>query len=307
MIGILGSGFGIYGYLPASVAETDGKVALLSRYRETVENRPDIVHLIDRISWQPNKTTFLQAIDTLVVARRPMDQADDLQDILSKSTIQRLLLEKPLAPTPSQAIDLDRQLVLSKKIYRIGYTFRLTTWANTLKREILQNKAITGISIEWTFLAHHFAAKIDTWKRHDANGGGAVRFYGIHLIALLAELGYRDAGDVQTQQFSLGQTSAFRAVFTGPGLPDCRVCVDSRAVANRFCVKVHDKAATTDTTLIDLVDPFSELNPTSQTGTYDRRVTYLATLVRSLSEERKYHDWYEPALRLWQAVETNTD
>jgi len=38
--------------------------------------------------------------------------------------------------------------------------------------------------------ADHFKNNKDNWKRDHKQGGGPLRFYGIHLIAVLAELGY---------------------------------------------------------------------------------------------------------------------
>src|ERR1700736_694984 len=118
-VAILGSGFGLYGYLPA-LQEQQCRVLLPERYRAIIESREELSGFATGIAWVADERAAIYLADALVVARRPADQSDLIAEILHKPRLKRLLLEKPLAQNPMLAAQLQNQIEASGKIVRMG-------------------------------------------------------------------------------------------------------------------------------------------------------------------------------------------
>jgi len=188
---IIGSGFGLYGYLPALVDGCGLRVTLPGRYRQRFDERPELNRFRSAIEWSRDERAALDISEGVVLATTPHLQAEWISACLELEHIGYLLIEKPIAASPSEAMDLLDRLHHSGKIFRIGYVFRYTDWALALSRA-LKSPSSKTLRIQWRFLAHHLAHQLHIWKRFNSTGGGAIRFYGIQLIALLAEFGYRE-------------------------------------------------------------------------------------------------------------------
>lgn len=292
MFAIVGSGFGLYGYLPA-VVEALGEVVLLpAAYRAKVEARHELHPYLDAIRWVPDARSALDVATGVVIATPPARQVEVATLCLQLPEMRTLVLEKPLAPSPREAQALLEALRRSGKRYRLGYTFLHTGWANS---HVLGKGPV---SITWTFMAHHFAQGLSNWKREHAQGGGPLRFFGVHLLALLARHGYREARSSTLQGGAPGEPERWEAVLAGPGLGDCRVLVDSRRDDQAFRIESGGRA------LVDLRDPY-ESEPAS--GEADRRVAVLERLLRTFEEEDSGHDaLYEEVNRLWMRTEDVT-
>lgn len=304
---ILGSGFGLYGYLPA-LFELGHRVALPIRYQPVVGGRQDLSQFMSRVDWCADVEAALATTDSVVVALRPVDQANWIPRLARMPNIRQLILEKPIAPPPNLAASLLTDLDRSGKRYRVGYTFRLLPWVEQLRFAL--GEGVKGASLDWTFLAHHYRNDLANWKRYDSEGGGALRFYGIHLIALLAELGYDDVSVSMAWGASDTETERWEATFTSPSLASFTVNIDSRANETLFRVVLHEASKgtdqSTDHVVISEPDPFSGERSTSPQGP-DIRVAVLERLCRSLSEDDDDHARRQQAIiRLWTRVEEKT-
>ena len=183
---ILGSGFGLYGYLPAAVESFDCTVVLPERSR-IIFGRPE--QYKSSILWTRDVTSALEQSKTLVIAVPPSSQPDLVIKSMMYSNIRSIILEKPVAVCPQISRQVIELILSSGRNCRIGYTLQ-TDWCQHLLASAAHDSKYS-INIDWSFMAHHFANRIDTWKKqHDC--GGVLRFFGIHLIALLALLGYSD-------------------------------------------------------------------------------------------------------------------
>jgi len=302
MFGIFGSGFGLYGYLPA-VLQTFAKPVLLpERYRETVNNRSDISRYLPQIEWRASEAAILQEATGLVIAQRPEDQAKKIEACLQYPGISRLILEKPLASTPDEAKTILKVLEKSKKIFRIGYVFRFTPWAKTVKKWILNHQGQGSINFDWQFMAHHYASGKYNWKRTVPAGGGALRFYGIHLIGLLAEWGYDRVVSSQIITSMDDEAPLWRAEFSGKSLPACIININSQASRTCFIVTTHNGC--TNMPLVDLSDPFEISDIPSDGQLEDRRLLVLKALCEDLREETSNPlDWYWKAIEIWEKSE----
>jgi predicted dehydrogenase len=309
MFTILGSGFGIYGYLPALIDGCAQRIVLPERYRARFCDRPELVRFIHHVDWAENENTALNSADGVVLALRPIDQSEWVSRCLARANMNRLLLEKPLAHTPEVAAVILDDLLRSKKMFRIGYTFRFSTWGELLLNSLNTSMDNSSISIHWSFLAHHFRHDLQNWKRSNAAGGGALRFYGIHLVALFAEIGYREVNVSRTFGPFEDEIEKWVAVFTGSGLPECTAMVDTKAINSRFHVEqITDTIDGKITTIFaDLDDPFDSGHGVLQKNNIDQRVPILDKLCRSLwQEEENEYEWYDATIALWKIVEKNT-
>jgi predicted dehydrogenase len=294
-VAVLGSGFGLYGYLPALQA-LPCRVLLPERYRAIVESREELSGFAAGIVWVTDERTAIDLADAFVVARRPADQGDLITGILQQPKPRRLLLEKPLAPNPMAAAKLQDQIEASGKIIRMGYSFGFTGWGQNLA---LGAAASSGdIWIRWLFRAHHYATNQSNWKRFEADGGGALRFYGIQLISLLANLGFNTVSASRLTSAQPSEAESWRATLLNHKGARCHLELDSNSAQTCFTVDAPMLGLATS-----LPDPFGDgLN-----GNQDRRVPVLSSLCREfLTAEYTPHPSYRKTIALWQAVEDVT-
>jgi predicted dehydrogenase len=305
--GILGGGFGLYGYLPALLARGEREVALPARYRSTLQSRTELAGLCERVRYFDDDEALLNAIDSLVIAQRPADTPRRVAQALERTRLRRFVLEKPLAPTPAAAADLLAGIEQHGASCQAGFTFRWTPWAAAWRRALLAAGPRAAGYMRWHFQAHHHRhPQHTTWKRQVPDGGGALRFYGIHVIALLAEWGYT-AADASVVGGDLpSQASSWRARFTGPDLAPVDVEVVTDALLSRFVVGLEGEGASP---VHDGGDPFDlpvEPAPVAALpATIDRRCGYVLALLDESPGERA-HARLVDCTHLWAAVERKT-
>ncbi len=299
MFTIVGSGFGLYGYLPALVESFGEPVVLPEKYRSKVKARPELEPYLSAIEWVSDPETALARASGVVVATPPRRQAEVVSQLHRYPELKTLVLEKPVAVTPSMAIDLLCQLRRSGKRFRIGYTFLHAGWASRLE---WPDTARSGeVVITWAFMAHHFSHALANWKREHSEGGGVLRFFGVHLLALLAHHGYRDVDRSVLDGECVAQPERWQAVFSGPQVPDCRVSVDSRSDTTQF--KVALAGSDRSLLLVNLSDPY-QLEESAVTHGHDPRVEVLKRLLDTIqSDDLPYYELYDEVNLLWQRVE----
>ncbi len=308
MIAILGSGFGLYGYLPALVGGCGQRVVLPESYRARFCERPELARFAGSVQWERDAATALDCAEGVVIALRPLDQNSWIDHCLEQVNIRRLVLEKPLADSPETAAVLSGGLDRSRKVVRMGYTFRYTPWGKQLKDSLRGEKESRAVSIQWRFLAYHFRHDLKNWKRFSVSGGGAIRFYGIQLIALLAEIGYRDVISSRSFGPSVNEVEKWTASFAGSRLPKCDILINTRAGSPHFYVELLAASSLeVDAVLANLTDPFDPMGEACPQEGLDRRVPALTSLCCSLWEQStEGHSWYEHTINLWRFVEENT-
>lgn len=295
MFAICGSGFGLYGYLPALIA-SGRKVVLPRSYAQRVHGRPELAPLEKHIAWAADIDEALAASTGVIIALPPQQQTAMLERCLALGNIKDFLLEKPLAATPDEATASFAKLEQAKKRFEIGYSFLHTSWLDTLTPALHANDQI---SIEWRFMAHHFTNNVPTWKRHHSQGGGVLRFYGIHLLSVLAYWGYDTVQSSSLHERAADETETWDCIAAGPGLPPCRLRVDSRSPSPKFSVTTASGKS-----LVDIPEPFALEKPNAP---FDERVPILLKLLRQFdSNEPELHGVYNLTNYLWHAAEKKT-
>lgn len=184
-IGIIGSGFGLYGLLPAFNATPGCQVA--SIYGRKTKYLVNYCKKIGpkRIYTDWQKMLDKENLDAVAIAVPPYLQYQIAKVAINKGL--HIFAEKPLAANLKQAKEL---LYLAKKE-------RVTTAVDFLFPEIeewkkvkdLLDKKIFGklkkIEVNWDFLSYDIKNKISSWKTDITLGGGVLSFYFCHCLYYL--------------------------------------------------------------------------------------------------------------------------
>lgn len=297
MYSIIGSGFGLYGYLPAIVKLHKKDVVLPKEYREKILSRPELKEFDKDIVWVESKDEALKKTTNLIIAVPPYIQYRAVREIVKKAKIKTVYMEKPVAPTPEMSIDLLNFLDLNKVNYVVGYSFLYIGLQDRF--EVLSNTK-QDIFWKWTFMAHHFLMNLNNWKRYHDVGGGVLRFYGIHVVALLSMLGYDEVINSTLIADDVNEPYIWKASITGFGLPVCHIEVNCKSDQDIFKVSNEKLGA-----VILVKDPFDLT--TQESGQLDRRV---ATITKELSVDFFTQDdlksVYKSVNKLWKQIEGST-
>ena len=205
----------------------------------------------------------------LIIALPPQEQAAVLERCLALRNIHYIVLEKPLAADPAEAATTLAKLEQSRKRFEIGYSLLHTNWFRSLQPNLPSRDQV---AIEWNFMAHHFSKNVATWKRHHSRGGGVLRYYGIHLLAVLAYWGYDTIHSSSLQERIADESEAWDCVVEGPELRPCRLHVDCRNDSPSFSM-----VTTRGTAVVDLPEPFALEEPAAP---LDARVPVLLRLLK---------------------------
>ena len=175
---ILGSGFGLYGYLPAAY-KISNKIFLQKKYKNFFYSRSELKNFNNKIIWYDNLKAIINAIDIVIIAKRPIDQDIQIRKILNfKNKIKHFFLEKPLSSNYKRSFLLEKKIRMKKKSFSICFIFEYLSWYNEIKKIIKSNN--NNIVINWLIKNK----KKKNWKYQKKDGGGVIRFYGIHMIKL---------------------------------------------------------------------------------------------------------------------------
>lgn len=188
-IGIVGSGFGLYGLLPAfrSLKDTNvvaicgTKTKRLTTYCKKIGLNKIYPH------WQQMLTK--ENLDAVALAVTPNAQYEICLSAIKKGL--NIFAEKPLALNYQQA-KLLAQLVEKKHIINtVDFLYpEIEAWKKV--KEFINKKtfgALLQITIDWQFLSHGFKNKKIDWKNDINQGGGAVAYYFSHTLYYLEYFG----------------------------------------------------------------------------------------------------------------------
>jgi hypothetical protein len=303
MIGILGSGFGLYGYLPALANITNEKICLLERYKEKFNTRTELLPFKKDIIWVKNLNDFFSSIETLIISLTPIEQEKILRNCLNYQNIKNFILEKPLAVSPSSSISLLSDILESNNNFRIGYTFPYTSWAESLF-DMKHMQSISQVNITWNFLAHHYKNDLQNWKRFHDQGGSVLRFYGIHIIALASDIGYTDILYSNINGYKENDFNNWECCFIGKSLPNLYININSKSPKTEFSIdSISMDDLSNKRCIISQDDPFS-LKKERDKSLIDSRVALLECILQSFNNKKvDYYRKYINTNLLWKMSE----
>ena len=190
-ISVLGSGFGIYGYLPAACS-LGWEVTTLTRYRERIFGRRELLNYFHSVKFVNSETELFDLEFPLVFARTPELQYEFLANNLKPTAkLSHLFLEKPLTNSISNSEFVLNLLRNSKKSFSIGYLFQYTQWFMDLSN--LLTKPGRELIFNWRIPITN-----SEWKNSQVSGGGVYSFFLVHFVPLLTKLGFR-ISDLETK------------------------------------------------------------------------------------------------------------
>ena len=182
-IGVMGSGFGMYGYLPAIILGGNTPVTL-EKYRNVVLRRSDVQQFDNQIQYVSNLEKLVkESTGALVLAVPPQIRREILESFLSPYP-GHLFLEKPIASTSEDYWDLTEKLGLVANTWSVGYLFPYTGWYRELQSCVAEAGEALEITVHWTLPKPESR---DNWKVDKIFGGGIVNFYLSHFIPFLRE------------------------------------------------------------------------------------------------------------------------
>lgn len=256
-IGILGKGFGLYGYLPACI-QNSWEVHTLGRYKKEIHDRSELSDFWNILQYHSDESALIAGVDALVCARDPQSQIRLLS--LVQGFRGHLYLEKPLAPTIELHEETLNILELSALNFSIGYLLPYTGWYQEIV-SASEGDQIHGVEIHWS------VKPTDTlWKSKPGLGGGVADYYAIHLVSLLSDLHI----DLDKLHF-YGDKDQLE-IFSGTNAKFTINIRISTAIENRFQVLTVNKARL-------LENRFESISPFGSApvrGVRDPRIPYLA-------------------------------
>ena len=93
MFTIIGSGFGMYGYLPALLKVYGEGVILPLSYKDKLMARSDLIQFLPWISWAKTLEEALKEATGVVLATTPTRQLTIAFELLNHPNIKKLVLE----------------------------------------------------------------------------------------------------------------------------------------------------------------------------------------------------------------------
>ena len=184
-VGIVGSGFGLYGLLPAFNATVGCKVISIcsSKTQRLLEYYQNIGLKKIYSDWQVMLAN--EKLDAIALAVPP-----NMQYQIAKVAIGRglhIFAEKPLAVTYKQAKELLDLAEKNKIKHSVDFLFpEIEEWK---KVKDLIDKKVLGklkqICLNWDFLSYDIENRRSSWKTDSALGGGALSLYFSHSLYYL--------------------------------------------------------------------------------------------------------------------------
>lgn len=190
-IAIIGSGFGLYGLLPAFnstkgcevVAICGKKSARLVNYCKSIG--------LSKMYTDWKKLPDMEKLDAIAIAVTP-----NAQYKIAKVAINRglhIFAEKPLAATYKQAKEL-LELAKKKRVkHTVDFIFpEIEEWRKV--KTLLNSKTygrLKQINTNWDFQSYFVRNKENSWKGDSDKGGGALSYYFSHTLYYLEHFGGR--------------------------------------------------------------------------------------------------------------------
>ena len=90
MYTIIGSGFGLYGYLPAIINGLGDEVILPKKYSDFICSRSDLNEIKDKVIWADNQKVSIEKSNTVIIAVPPIKQRIMIEKCLEFKTIKNI-------------------------------------------------------------------------------------------------------------------------------------------------------------------------------------------------------------------------
>ena len=206
---ILGSGFGLYGYLPA-VEVVSKKIFLEYKYKNKLQNLKISKKIFNKIYWYKNESNIIDKINIAVIAYPPILQSKKIKQLFkNKKLVRYLFLEKPIDKNPIAARKLIKFLIKNKVKFSFGFIFKYLAWSKLINKK----KNLKNVKIIWNIKKKNAS---NSWKYKSKFGGGLIRYYGIHFLKLFSENNFHKIliNDLKKNHWTLQIQNSKKTVIT---------------------------------------------------------------------------------------------
>lgn len=184
-VGVIGSGFGLYGLLPAFNSVRGCKVVSICG-----KNSERLLKYCKSIGLEKIYTSWEEMLDNENLDAIAIAVTPNAQYEISKTAIKRgihIFAEKPLTANLTQAKEL-LNLANKKKIKTaVDFIFpEIEEWRKL--KEIIDKKSLgklMQINLSWDFQSYNLKNNSLNWKNNTSEGGGALAFYFSHSLYYL--------------------------------------------------------------------------------------------------------------------------
>ncbi len=193
-LGIVGSGFGLYGLLPAFHSLRNCQVVSICGHKNSrlLEFCKGINLNNIYEDWQDMLAQ--EQLDAIALAVPPLIQYQIACIAIKKGL--HIFAEKPLTVTLLQARELYKLAVKNKITSAVDFIFpEIDEWRKI--KEFLDSKKygkLNYIAVNWDFLSYDIKHKKSSWKTDVGKGGGALSFFFSHVLYYLEYF----AGEIST-------------------------------------------------------------------------------------------------------------
>ena len=183
-VAIVGSGFGMYGLLPAFSRIKECKVvSICGKNSEMMLNHCKKLGLNRYTDWR--KMLQKEKPDAVAIAVIPSHQYEIA--IYALENGMAVFAEKPLTTSFDTSLELNKLAKKKRMPNMLDFLFpEIPEWhaakkaiENGLIGEILK------VNVDWTFLSYDLMNHIKSWKTDVKQGGGALSFYFSHVFYYL--------------------------------------------------------------------------------------------------------------------------
>jgi predicted dehydrogenase len=180
-VAIIGSNFGINGYLPALKKNKNYKIVLICCRSD--ESLLKLKKKFTKIKISKNwKDAFNKNIDLIICSTIPkvQDKIINYNFKIKKS----IIFEKPISNSYQKSFLILKKLIKYKIKCEINLTFLYHNLFISLKKIIDSNKLgkVKKISIDWSLKNNSLLKKNYSWKIDSKQGGGIKNIYLIHVL-----------------------------------------------------------------------------------------------------------------------------
>jgi predicted dehydrogenase len=183
-IAIVGSGFGMYGLLPAfSDIKGCKVVSICGKNSERMLDYCKKLNLNQYTNWK--EMLQKEKPDAVAIAVIPKHQYTIAKYALENNIA--VFAEKPLSTSLQTSLELNKLAKEKKLPNMVDFIFpEIPEW-NSAKKAIENGLIgkILNVTVDWNFLSHDLKNGIDSWKTDVEQGGGALSFYFSHVLYYL--------------------------------------------------------------------------------------------------------------------------
>lgn len=264
---ILGGGFGLYGYMPAAIAN-GYEVTTLERYKDFLLSREELRNYVCKLKFVSEASLDFNSFAAVGIARTPLQQLAVLRK--NSKFSGHFFLEKPLG-ADSQNHSLTLNFLRENQLqFSIAYLFRYLEWYQAVV-------AAMQSDCTWKILWQVSPNSDESWKAIKSSGGGLLSYYGVHLLSLIVDL----------------QISAETIVFSHQ---TDSLEISSMDKARQFHMKIEYsdvpvfQVEISSTSGEKSWNMFSPFGPTPMAGTSDPRIDALTQYLMASTNEKLVED-----------------